>query len=131
TTLVSVNTDGTAAGNNSSDSPVISADGHIVAFRSNASDLVNTPTGGVSNVFVRDLVAGTTTLVSVNSSGTSGGNDFSDQIDISDDGNVIAYRSNATDLVGGFVDANGGNGDVFARNRTTNTTFLVSVNSGN
>ena len=131
TTLVSINAAGTGAGNNDSNSPVISADGHSVVFRSNASDLVSTPTGGVSNIFLRDLVAGTTTLVSVNTSGSSGGNDFSDQPDISDDGNIIAYLSAATDLVGGFADANGGNSDLFARNRTTNTTFLVSVNSGN
>lgn len=131
TTLVSINAAGTAAGDNFSDSPVISADGHFVAFRSFASDLVSTPTGGVSNIFVRDLVAGTTTLVSVNSAGNAGSNDFSDQPDISDDGNIIAYRSNATDLVGGFADANGGNSDLFARNRTTNTTVLVSVNRGN
>jgi hypothetical protein len=135
TTLVSVNADGTAAGNGFSDSPVISADGKFVAFRSFATDLVSTPTNTKGNIFLRDLAAGTTTLVSVNSSGSAGGNDDSDEPDISDDGNIIAYHSFATNLVGGFVDANNVNGvsnaDVFARNRTTNTTLLVSVNSGN
>jgi Calx-beta domain/Domain of unknown function (DUF4214)/WD40-like Beta Propeller Repeat len=131
TTLVSSNAAGTAAGNASSDSPVISADGHFVAFRSFSTDLVGAPTGGRGDIFLRDLVAGTTTLVSVNSSGNAGGNDTSEEPDLSDDGNIIAYRSFATDLVGGFLDANSSGGDVFARNRTTNTTLLVSVNTGN
>src|SRR5205823_3436071 len=74
-TLVSINAAGTAAGNNGANSPVISADGRFVAFRSTSTDLVGTPTNSQQNIFLRDLVAGTTTLVSVNSSGTAGGND--------------------------------------------------------
>src|SRR5205814_2435250 len=93
--------------------------------------LVSTPTNSHGDIFVRDLAGGTTTLVSVNSSGSAGGNDTSDEPDISDDGNIIAYRSFATDLIGGFVDGNGVSADVFARDRTTNNTSLVSVNSGN
>ena len=85
TTLVSVNSAGTGSGNGSSGSaiargeeiaapPVISADGRFVAFVSFARDLVDNDTNGnQSDVFVRDLKTGTTTLVSVNSAGTRSG----------------------------------------------------------
>lgn len=52
--LVSVNKDGTDAGNYSSIEAVISADGRFVAFSSAASDLVITDTNGMRDVFVRD-----------------------------------------------------------------------------
>lgn len=55
TTLVSVNKAGTNSGNQTSSSPVISADGHFVAFSSLANDLVTTDTNGQSDVFVRPV----------------------------------------------------------------------------
>ncbi|PYU86903.1 MAG: hypothetical protein DMG08_29045, partial [Acidobacteria bacterium] len=55
TTLVSVNNAGTGSGNSFSDSPVISADGRFVAFRSGASNLVANDTNGNFDVFVRSL----------------------------------------------------------------------------
>src|SRR5437762_3555209 len=51
--------------NDPSTTPDISADGHVVAFASLASDLVQGDTNGFPDVFVRNLVAGTTTRVSV------------------------------------------------------------------
>ena len=45
-----------------------------MAFGSGASDLVANDTNGTSDVFVRDLQPGTTTLVSINRSGTGSGN---------------------------------------------------------
>lgn len=64
TTLVSVNMSG-GPGNDNSSSPSISADGRYVVFQSDASDLVPNDNNGNTDVFVRDLVANTTTLVSV------------------------------------------------------------------
>ena len=94
TTLVSVNTAGTAAGNGASDSGVISADGRYVAFRSYATDLATPATDGNWNIFVRDLQTGVTTLVSVNTAGTGGANGWStDEPTISGDGSLIAFRS--------------------------------------
>src|SRR5215472_13804035 len=66
TRLVSVNAAGTDRGNDFSEFPVISANGGFVAFVGLAQDLVP----GVAavhalNVFVRDLQAGVTSLVSV------------------------------------------------------------------
>lgn len=55
-----------AAGSQSSTSPAISADGTMVAFASAAPNLVAGDTNGRSDIFVRNLVAGTTVRVSTN-----------------------------------------------------------------
>jgi Tol biopolymer transport system component len=111
-TLVSVNVAGTGSANGFSFGPVISDDGRLVAFRSFASDLVADDTNGVEDVFVRDLAKGTTTLVSVNLAGTGSGNASSTQPSLNARGRVVAFQSNASDLV-----ANDDNAapDVFAR----------------
>jgi hypothetical protein len=130
TTLVSVNAAGTDGGNAISDRPSISADGRYVAFHSYASDLVTggVDTNGTYDVFVRDLVSGTTTLVSRNSGGTASGNGSSFNASISADGRYVAFESYASDLVGGGIDTNG-TYDVFVRELSTGTTKLVSINS--
>jgi hypothetical protein len=74
TTLVSVNRSNTYRGNDMSNAPIISADGRRVLFWSVATDLVNgfdNYSRGYAHVFVRDLPAQTTSLVSVNSRGTT------------------------------------------------------------
>jgi len=95
-TLVSVNTSG-SEGNNISRFPCISADGRYVAFYSWVTDLVSPATSGVQ-VFVRDMQAGVTTLVSMNASGVQG-NNYSAFPSISGNGNFIAFTSGATNLV--------------------------------
>src|SRR5205807_10324574 len=80
------------------------------------------------DVFVRDLLLGTTTLVSVNRAGTGSGNDTSgvfSQLAISADGRFVAFDSFASDLVA--HDTNNGN-DIFVRDLATGTTTLVTVN---
>ena len=137
TTLVSVNKDGTASGNHNSLSPMISPDGRFVAFVSVASDLVAQPGPPLTtNVFLRDLQAGTTKLVSINSAGTGAGNRDSGQYSgggvlrtpvITPDGRFVAFSSFATNLVN-TADNNDGN-DIFVRDVLAGTTTLVSVNS--
>ena len=112
TTLVSVNQAGTASGNGFSENPLISADGRFVAFVSEASDLVASDTNGQPDVFVRDLQAGTTALVSVNQAGTASGNGRSEVPVISADGRFVAFVSRASDLV---ADDNNDRRDVFVR----------------
>ena len=68
TTLVSVDSNG-IQGNGDSNSPSISGDGMHVAFKSSANDLVAGDTNPLSDIFVRDLPGGPTTLVSVDSAG--------------------------------------------------------------
>ena len=55
TTLVSINSAGTASGNNDSPPTAISANGRFVLFQSFASDLVANDTNGKADAFVRDL----------------------------------------------------------------------------
>jgi hypothetical protein len=90
--------DGQVAGNNDSSEAAISADGRFIAFTGKASNLVAIPTTG-QNVFVRDLQAGTTKLVSVNKDGTGGGNGASSEPRISADGRYVAFSSRATNLI--------------------------------
>src|SRR5438093_563130 len=124
TTLVSVNLTGAGGGNGHSVSPVISTDGRYVAFESEASNLVANDTNGVSDVFVRDLQSGTTTLLSVNSSGTGAGNGASTSPLISADGRYVAFVSAASDLVANDTNAAL---DVFVRDLQAGTIALASV----
>jgi len=57
-------------------------------------------------VFVFDRLTGSNTLVSVNQSGTSSGNNFSSVPVISADGGTIAFRSLASDLIAGDLNDN-------------------------
>ena len=131
--LVSINAAGTGPGNGDSEqgyAPVMSTDGRYIAFTSAATNLV---AGGTSytNVFVRDMGDGSSTpvtsVVALNSAGTGPGNNASWGPSISADGSVVAFTSYSTNLTT-TPDLNDGS-DVFARNLTTKTTYLVSINS--
>jgi uncharacterized repeat protein (TIGR01451 family) len=127
TTLVSVATGGVEGGDRTSRTPVISPDGTKVAFVSRATDLVPTDTNGADDVFVRDLVAGTTTLVSARADGLDAGNGDSDQPSFSADGTELAFTSVADDL--GPTDGDAAPGeDVYVRDLVAGTTRLVSTN---
>jgi uncharacterized repeat protein (TIGR01451 family) len=124
--LVSANTNG-VPGNSFSFLSTITPDGHYAAFESQASDLVtNDSNGNWRDVFVRDLVAGTTTLVSANCNGTGSGNDYSYLPAISADGRYVAFESYAWDLAPGDFSAYVEN--VFRRDLLTGTTVLLSQN---
>jgi len=125
--LVSIRRDSTLSGDADSYSPVISADGTVVAFTSAAGNLKDQDNNGNTDVFVRDLTTGVTTLISLNRFGNDGGNDNSFRPHLSADGRFVAFESNATDLVP-QSDANGDSRDVFVHNRTTGVTALVTVN---
>lgn len=126
TTCVSVSPEG-VQGNDHSGFPSISADGRYVAFGSGATNLLaaGTDTNGIYEVFVRDLLTGTTTRVSVDSAGAQA-NGYSDNPSISADGRYVAFRSQASNLVAG--DTNGV-ADVFVHDRLTQETTRVSVAS--
>ena len=119
TSLASVaSTGGYANGGNSE--PNLSADGRYVTFSSSASDLVAGDTNGQSDVFVRDLVAGTTRLV------TPGANGFSGRPGISPNGRYVAFIAGASNLVAG--DTNGVN-DAFVADLTTGAIARASVST--
>jgi Tol biopolymer transport system component len=124
TVRASVDTEG-GDPNSSSDSPSISADGRYVAFSSLASDLVQGDGNGDSDIFVRDLVAGTTIRASVDTEGGDPAND-SDSPSISADGRYVAFRSFAGDLVP--RDDNHVS-DIFVRDLVAGTTIRASVDT--
>lgn len=103
----------------------ISGDGRYVLFRSNATNLVSGDTNAAYDLFVRDTTGATTKRVSLTNSGAQA-NGASNMGSISADGRYVAFSSVATNLVTG--DTNLAE-DVFVRDRTSNTTARVSVNS--
>jgi len=127
TELVSVNDLGNAAGNGDSGTTRMSSDGRYVFFDSEADDLVAIrPPGGIINIFVRDMVTGVTSPVSVNLSGNSG-SDRSRLSDVSPDGRYVVFYSDADDLTA-ETDINDSR-DVFVRDLVAGTTILVSVDT--
>ncbi len=86
-----------AAGNESSYSPSISADGNRVAFASGAKNLIPNDLNGYQDVFVRDIDAHETLAASWTA--YDQGNSYSYSCCISDDGAMVAYSSGATNLV--------------------------------
>jgi Tol biopolymer transport system component len=117
-----------AAGDANSQDPSISADGRYVAFESAADNLSPDAEDVVQNVFVRDLVANTTTLVSrASGPAGAGGDDTSRNPDISADGRYVVFESGADNL---SLDDDNTFFNVFVRDLVANTTTLVSRASG-
>jgi Tol biopolymer transport system component len=117
-----------AGANGSSDHPSISADGRFVAFDSTADNLSAEDNDAFTNVFVRDLQAGTTILVSrADGPSGAGGDQDSDTPSISADGRFVAFESNADDL---SADDDNAQLNIFVRDTQTGTTTLVSRADG-
>lgn len=125
TSRVSLATDGTP-GNEESTTPAISANGNFVAFTSWANNLVAGDNNLTGDVFMRDLVANTTTRISVASDGIQG-NGYSRGSAISSDGGFVAFVSSASTLV--ISDTNNV-GDIFVRDTAAGVTTRVSIASG-
>jgi len=117
----------------SSSQPVVSNDGRYVVFETTCAGVTAEGTGGNRQVYERDLQTDTTRMVSVNSSGTAGGNCDSSGYDsttgaaLSQDGRYVVFDSCATDLTAA---SNTGYFQVYERDMVTNTTRLVSVGQG-
>lgn len=106
-------------------SPALSADGTTVTWQSYATTLVPGGNPGLQEIYVRDLLTGVTSRVSVTPAGTSG-NGSCWSPDISADGRFVAFSSQATNLVPG--DSNTAQ-DIFVRDRVLGTTRMASVSS--
>ena len=128
TLLVSADMSGVTTGNGLSTDSAISADGRYVAFTSTATNLVAGDTNGVSDVFVRDLLYGTTTLVSVNTNGFSG-NGASYSPMISADGRAVLFHSQASDLAPGAFGS--GIENLFWRDLWSGTTYALTTYAAN
>jgi hypothetical protein len=100
----------------------IDADGGEVAFQSNANDLARGLTRTLRNIFVREIAAQRTVLISSNRcGGLSDG--YSRYPSISGDGREVAFDSHARNLVASDTS---GEGNVFVRALAGGPTRLVS-----
>ena len=115
---------GRAQANGSSFMPAISADGTVVAFQSYATNLVAGDVEGYADIFVHNLTSGHTVRASV-APGGGGADSDSLQPAISADGHVVAFASQADNLVSQPVNITGLCCDIFARNLSTSRTTLV------
>jgi len=122
TERVSVASDGTQS-NATSFVPSISANGQYVVFTSRATNLVSGDTNNKTDIFVRDRQIGTTTRVSINSSGMEANQGALDG-SISADGRYVAFSSSSTNLMS---EETSGLDYVYIHDRQTGTTTLVSV----
>ncbi len=95
--LVSIALDGSFADKDSL-SPSLTCEGLLLEFTSAATDLIEGDTNGRGDVFVRDIIPGITTRVSVSSSGVQA-DGTSDAATIGGEGRFVAFASHATNLV--------------------------------
>jgi Tol biopolymer transport system component len=123
TVLISVASDGQAAGGGVSSVGGISADGRWVVFTSAASNLVPNDTNGVIDAFLRDTRTGKTTRITTSAGGAQADGATSD-VTISPDGRFAVFVSLATNLVA--TDTNG-SWDVFTKDLGTGAVDLVSL----
>jgi Tol biopolymer transport system component len=123
TRLVSVNLAGTGGGNGDSLPTGISTNGRYALFESSASDLVAGDSNNAADVFIRDMVASQTILVSTGYNGGSGKGVSRSSV-MTPDGRYVAFVSVATNLV---VNDTNGLVDVFVRDWTNGITTLISV----
>ena len=121
---------GGAKANLESGFPALSADGRHVAFTSRASNLDPTDTDTRSDVYVRDLLTGETSLVS-RADGAGGakanGDSAIDGVALSADGRNVAFSSRASNLDPADPDRTE---DVFVRDLQTHRTTLASRADG-
>jgi Tol biopolymer transport system component len=134
TVLVSVSTNGFGGANVDANYPSISSNGQFVAFASRASNLVRGDANSASDVFLRDVVNGTTRLVSVDINGNSPIDPapslnipLSGQPQISGDGRWVFFESRATNLVA--VAAPLGSVNIYARDTWSNVTVLITMDT--
>jgi len=135
TSMVSVDAAGNALGGSGNNlrNFVFSPDSHFLVFQTQSPNMVAgvADTNNARDVFVRDLLSGVTSVVSINAAGTSTGNSTSDSNNppvFSPDGKFLAFYSIAGDLVSGVTDTGGR--DLFLRNMQTGATSVVSINAG-
>jgi hypothetical protein len=102
-TLASTSAEG-VKGNGESEEPTLSADGSIVAFYSEASNLDPADTDEMDDVYVKDLATGELILASTSDEGVKG-NGESAYPRLSADGSIVAFYSTATNLDAGDSDA--------------------------
>ena len=118
---------GGAVANGEADEPMISGDGSTVVFRSTATNLDPADANTRDDVFIRTLGASPATILVSRADGLAGavGNTYSAEPSITDDGHVVAFSTQATNLTAA-ADANG-HLDVYVRDIVAGSTVLASA----
>jgi Tol biopolymer transport system component len=125
TRLLTSDPTGTTSANGASTSPSTSADGRVVRFRSDASDLGPADANGAPDIYVIDLATGSIELVSVNLAGEAAG--VSDGGGpLSADGTKVTFLSSAS----GIVPTPTAGTHAYVRDLATGATTLVSTGPG-
>ncbi|MAG57650.1 MAG: hypothetical protein CMJ83_15275 [Planctomycetes bacterium] len=109
----------------SSGAPKISDNGRWIAFYSRATNLTGNATGNQA-VFLKDFISGATEMISISTTGAPANLNCYSSGYPSDDGSVVAFACDATNLV---VPDTNGRADAFVRDRTTGMTTRVSVST--
>jgi subtilisin family serine protease/Tol biopolymer transport system component len=113
TVRASVASDGTE-GNGFTSGPAISADGRYVGFASGSTNLVPDDTNEGWDIFIHDLMTGTTERASVATDGSEANQGSFIASSMNSNGRYIAFVSSASNLVAGDTNAQS---DVFVRDR--------------
>lgn len=125
--LVSISSDGQQGNGNSFPGSqargTISADGNLVLFVSDASNLIPDDTSDESDVFVHDRRNGVTERISVSTDGSEAGG--FETASMSADGRYVAFMSQFPNLTPEYVPSN--EWEVYVRDRKASTTRRVSV----
>lgn len=112
-------------GNADSGGGSISGDGNLVAFQSDATNLVPGDTNGATDIFVRNRASGWTNRDSVSAAGAqANGRSFFARI--TPNGRWVVFVSTASNLV---PDDTNGKSDVFVRDRWSGAVERVSLSS--
>lgn len=125
TLLISISTNG-LPGNDVSRSAVMTPDGRYIAFVSEASNLVSGDSNRIADVFLRDMQALTTTLVSAGARSANSASlvplNSSESPQLTPDARYIAFSSTATNLVPGVSTV----GDIYVHDRIAGTNIWAS-----
>ena len=105
--------------------PIVSQDGRYILFRSGANTLVAQTNWGDTQVFLHDLDARTTEMVSLSNFDIAAFGSSQSPGGVSADGRWVVFTSNATNL---HPDTANNSVHVYLRDRFAGHTTLVSVN---
>jgi Tol biopolymer transport system component len=123
TRRISLSASGAQADGEVSGSLAITPDGRFVAFGSYASNLVPADTNGRPDVFLRDILHGSTERVNVSTAGAQSTGQPYNAPSVSADGHLVGFVAMAADLVPG----GGPGGDTYVRDLRRHTTERLSV----
>lgn len=111
-------------GNQDSSLADLTPDGRYLVFTSLASNFIGNDGNGRRDIFRRDLVMGTTELVTFRLNNVGPPDGHSNGPNVSADGRFVAFQSDATTLIAG--DTNGVT-DIFVRDMVLGVTERISV----